>query len=1178
MALSTFNKSSLFFQHLLLMVCCVGGLVATLSAQTNPLSNQRYQLIPHQTGIIPLDSLTILPTAVRIFLAKPDSSENRQVSPALQYSIQNTDLFILQTDSTQQLAYPYLAIHYRVLPFNLGQSFSRFDTSQARINDQSGLLDFSYNPFQAQETILDFGTLDYNGSFTRGLSFGNSQSAVLNANFNLQLSGNLGDDIEILAAITDENIPLQAEGNTQQLQEFDKIFIQLSRQNNQLIAGDYELLRPNSYFTNYYKKLQGATFSNTTELSKGVLSNKASVAVSRGKFARNQFIALEGNQGPYKLRGSEGERFIIALAGTEKVFMDGVLLTRGIDQDYIIDYNRAELTFTNKRLMTKDIRIIVEFEYSDQQYLTSLYALNTAYESEKWQFSFNLFSQQDGRTPIDSISDQQQMALLQAGDNPQQAIVSSVDSLLVFDPLRVLYVRKDTTVQINGSAQTFQILQYSESPAARLTARFSEVGAGNGNYVLSSNQVAASGRIFDWVAPDPFTGEASGNYEPIVQLATPKQQQLYSFNANYQIGEQSKIGSEIALSSNDLNRSSSVGDADNLGLATYTYYQQTLGLGEKGWQLSTDWSHEWVQSRFQALNPYRKAEFVRDWNIENSERRAEHIGRAKLELRKSNVGRWSYELNSFFRDSVYMGWKHSSELQIQSKGWNIDGQVSWLITDALIENSTFFRPRLRIAKTFEKLKDWQLSWYGEREKNDRFGNATDTLSATSFYYDLYRAKLQSPQHPKLNAAVQYSQRYDYQPFASRFKQISVADEINLNGDWNAGRVSRLAWNLTYRNLSVRQERSNLEPQETYLGRIQHILNAWKGALRTNMTYEISSGQEPKIEQNYLRVQPGEGSYIWNDYNQDSIAQISEFEVANYQDQADYVRISIFTDDFIRSNQVQYNQSVNFDAKRIWKKPQKGQKLLSKLSMLLSWRINRKVLDVAGVSPWNPFQLNIVDTALVATTSLIRNVLFFDRNNAVFNVQLGTQNNRQKQVLTAGFESRQQLEYFVNSRWNIGRQMSSQIELQYGNRSNDSERFQNRDFRVDFYTLAPQFTWQPNLQFRSILSYKYLNSSNQIGVETLASNDLSAEFTYNRNTTTSIRLRTSYIAVNFQGDTQSPVAFAMLNGLQNGQNLLWNLSFDRQIGRNIRLSLSYDGRKIGDNQIVHLGRMQVGAVF
>ncbi len=1143
---------------------------------SNPTSNLRVKYINNfNADTLYLDSLTILPNSLII-----NNLMTNQQLDSTDFQVENNYLLNLK-----KATYQKLEITYRVFPVDFGFVTFRKDSTWRGLDEGERIAGFEYNPYSKNSGIIEAPGLSYNGSFERGISFGNNQDLVVNSNFNLQMAGKLGDDIEILGAISDNNIPLQAEGNTQQLNEFDRLFIQLKRKNVKLTAGDYELQRPNSYFMNYYKKLQGLTFESDNEVGKGKLISSASAAISRGKFGRNTLATQEGNQGPYKLLGNDGELFIIVLSGTEKVFLDGQLLTRGQNNDYIIDYNRGEISFTANRLITKDVRVLVEFEYTNNEYQRSLLAFNLDYQTERLQLNFNAYNEQDGKTPTvqGELSEVQKAALRTISDATGNALVTSIDTA-EFRSDRILYKMVDTLI----SGLFFDsILVYSTNEdSAMFEAIFSEVGLGNGNYVRL--QSAANGTVFSWVAPDLLTGTPNGTHEPIIKLVAPNQQQMFTLGGKYQLTKNSKIRSEISLSNRDLNRLSDVQGTDNIGLGFTTGYENRLIFGEddsvkiRKNELTLSANYEFIQRTFNPLNPYRKREFTRDWNTTGLAASDEHLISAGFTLKNNAIGTLKYDFSTFLKDSLYNGLRNYAAFIARPKNWNIRVEMNYLTSEDLSGKSIFSRPKINLTKTFEQLNNWQIGVYGEREKNQRFGQGVDTLSAASFHYDLARAYIKSPQKNNFQLTFNVQQRLDYLPIETDFEEITKANEANLQGQWRKSAASNLRFNFTYRNLTITDESiTEIEPQETYLGRLEYVLSVKKGLVRSNTTYEISSGQEQKIQFNYIEVEAGQGSYTWIDRNQDSIKQVDEFEIAAFQDQANHIRIATFTNEFIRTNTVQFNQSLGVNPKAVWFNQKGFKKFLARFATQSAWQINRKVLLAPDVTTWNPFQTEISDSALVSLTANVRHSLFFNRTNPKFSAELGYFNNGNRVILTTGFESRSSQQSFLKVRWNMTKTVNFEIKTTVGQLVNDSELFDSRDYNIDFQEIEPKLSlFAFERTFRAELKYRYKNSKNAIETagETAIANEGKLELTYNKATKSSYRLNFNYVDVNYSGASNTPVEFTMLEGLQNGQNFIWNLTFNRAIARNIQLLISYEGRKTGAANVIHVGRASVRASF
>lgn len=1130
------------------------------------ISNIKKQQIEIVADTTFLDSLSIIPNSEIIFL------NNTSIAYGTYEIDYVKSLFIVKDPS---LKGQKIDVTYRVLPYSIEKSFEhkKIDAIKEKQLVEKNPFIYEYTP--ETEDIFYLNGLNKSGSISRGVTFGNNQDLSVNSSLNLQLSGRLSNNVSILASISDDNIPIQADGNTQQLQEFDRVFIQLFSDNWKLTAGDYYIQRPNSYFMNFNKKVKGGSLDTRINTSKkntaNVMKSTVSAAVSRGKFARNKIVGVEGNQGPYRLVGAENETFIIILSGTEKIYIDGMLMKRGNEFDYVIDYNTAELTFTANRLITKDSRIVAEFQYSDRNYARSLVHFGNEYETEKLKLRVNVYSEQDSRNqPLQQeLTDEDKLLLSNIGDSLDQALVSNI-SVVDFSENVVLYKMVDTL----GYDSVFV---YSTDPdSAIYQLGFSYLGPNRGNYIQI--QSSANGKVYQWV--EPIGNIPQGEYEPVILLVTPKTKQMATFAGKYNYTKESFISWEGAISNNDINTFSDKDREDDIGYALKVNTQNKIRLSEEKepWKFKIGSGYEFVEEYFSPIERFRTVEFERDWNINNTVLASDqHIVNIYTGFEKQNKANFQYDVDLLNNIGEYDGIKNAMLAMYKWKGFQFDGSGSFLTTEGF-NNTEFLRHKAVLSKTIK----WLVIGVAEETEQNKFfvSQNTDSLNANSFEFKVYEAFLRTADTTVNSFMLSYKQRDDNAASINNFVGTTKAEDISFAMGLLKNKNHKFRTKITYRKLEILSPTlTSQQPEENVLARVEYVSKFLKSAITSNTYYEVGSGLEVRKEFSFVEVQPGQGTHAYiGDINGNNVKDLNEFDIAAFQDQANFIKIFTPTNDFVRTYTNQFNQGLFLRPETQWANKKGVKKMISRFSNRTNYRISRKVSDKDDY--YNPFISNIVDSSLVTLNLGFLNTIYFNRTGTKFGTDFTFQDNRSRSLLTNGIESRKILNRALKTRWNITRQYTISLLAANGEKSNISEFFSNRNFLLKEYEIEPKFSFQPSVKFRASIYYNYGEKTNQeqYGGEELVSQTIGSEIRYNIAAKGSFRASFNYIDNQFTVTNNATLAYEMMEGLQEGTNMTWELNYQQNLSKHMQLSVNYNGRMSDDSPVIHTGGVQVRAFF
>ena len=1004
------------------------------------------------------------------------------------------------------------------------------------------------------------------GTILRGFSIGSNKDLKINSGLRLQLSGKLSKDVSIVAALTDENTPIQPEGNTERLNELDKVFIQIKHPFGDGVFGDFDLKIHNGTFYNIERKLQGAI--GTVKYNNNFA--QFTFASSRGKFTTNKITGIDGVQGPYRLRGKNNEPDIVIIAGSEKVYVDGILMKRGENNDYTIEYSNASITFMPKRVITSASRITVDFEYTDRKYKREFWGFNSGLNllKNKLKIGLSLFNEGDSKNnPIDVIlNDKEKKIISRAGDNPIKAAISGV-SFAKDSASKGLYVKNDTLID----GREFSYYRYEPgSPFALYNVKFSFVGNGKGDYKQIS------------IGNYKFVGKGNGNYLPIIFLPLPANKKNANVVFNYSSFNKLKINLELSGSLFDKNTFSPLDDSDNSGLANKFNVKLEptkiklagTSLGEIGFSLS----NRFVDVNYSALDRFNPIEFNRDYNLPvniggNQSLLSARLNYLPLRNIKINASYNRLKAGEDFQALRFVQNTTAENFHNISLNYHFDlvkSRRELFETNWLRENGTV---SYLMGKFVPGL------YYLFENKREKI--SSDSLLNSSYKYLEIAPFFQIFNYNGLSLDAKYSYREESFPLNGVLLRQSKATMYTYSVKYYGLRGINTSLDLIIRNKEFSKEfkLSNNLNTKTILIRFNNRFNLFNRFFRGNFYYQTATERTAKLQKVFVRVPEGNGNYIYlGDLNNNGIADESEFEQTIYN--GNYILTLLPTNELFPTIGVKTNARFYFNFNKIIKANNFFSNILKAISTETFYRIEERSkesnLDKIYLLNLNYF-LN--DSTTINGIQFFQNDFYLYKNNSKFSIRYRYEQRKSLNQYSSGIVRTYFRENSLRIRWLMVRGIRNQTDYLFQANNRISPAAFNRTFALDIQKIKTEIFYYPYSNLQVSFSVEAMRAKNNYPPKPVVidenSEGINVVYYLGGKGRLSIRLERK----EFSGASESKyLPFEITEGNVLGKNYLLNVNLDYRIANNLRITFNYLGRKKNREKIIHYLRAEARAFF
>lgn len=1076
----------------------------------------------------------------------------------------------------------HIRVQYKRYPFNIRPVyFNRELIRYTPAPDDTTAIDAEQlvRTRVTRDDIFGSSNLQRSGSLTRGITVGTNQDMTLQSGLRFELSGFITDDVEVLATLTDQSTPIQPDGTTQNLRELDKVYMRLNSPYGSLELGDIDVMLRSSEFAQIERRLQGIGVE-TAPTPYGTFSSSASVV--RGRFRVQQFAGRNGLQGPYRLNGADGEQFIIVLAGTERVYLNGVRMTRGEDNDYIIDYSLGEIFFTSNRMITDISRITVDFQYVTQEYNRTLITAEGVTDEllgGRLEVGATFIREADSRdlNTEFGLTDEERQILREAGNDPDKAIISGAENVgFIRDADFILYAKADTT--LNG--QQFEIFRHVPGDSSGTwRVRFSRTGEGQGSYRRKNTSV--NGIVFEWVGP------GNGSYEPFRRIPAPQSQQMTAIRSRLNLTNELEMFGEWAVSDFDRNRFSDIDNEDNTDFAYLAGLRlrpvETL-FGDFDFQLS----HRNSGRNFAYFDRTRDVEFERNWNVPQAEQVREELTEAEAGLAFSNFSSIRLRSGLLNRTDIE-SFRQTARINTREPGFPIlSHQVDYL-------NSTF-RESGNESTWLRQIGETSYSFpvFGltvnpgfafESENRQLSPVSSDSLLTGSFeFYDIGPG-LDIRIGSIVEAGAQISYRRD--------RRAASGDMLNEADSWTrtfrttltpseafTSKNSLIFRDKTFRDFFIENEQS--ENSRSVLVRSETDYRPSNDFFELSLFYEGGTESRPLLQETFVEVGPEQGNYVWIDLNNDGVQQIDEFFPAQTPNEGIYILQFIPTDELFAVASVNSRLRTRLNPAVLLEESEGTLPTVLRnieLTSVVEIREQNRSGDIADIMLFNLNRFQDEENTIDGRIYWLQDVRLF-RPNRNYDLRFSIDRSKGMRRRASGLDRTLIRNIRTEGSVRLARRWLFQTEMFLGRNDASSEDLASRSFEIRSRGVKPSLRFDYTRSFQVTGGFSYAKREDTLPAEPAVVNSLTmfSEINWFSGSRLQTFGRIEYRSNRMRGISSSFGAFELTDGAGMGNTWMWSLQGNYRISEFLRASVNYDGRTVTDRPTIQTLRFTLNAVF